>query len=422
MKQSAALSLLEYEPHDLAIDRRAVEALKASFLDKIDVAPTERAGVYRLTSNGYVGRLTLPGPLTLHIRPRTGAGTLFYMLCSEPGLAHFYPPHVSLSDETDISSFIISTMVAQTEALLRDGMYLAYVSLQQELGLVRGRILLGRQLAELGGLSHRHICEYGELTEDVTENRVVATTLHLALRMGALQEDSGLLKRLRALVLRTRSITLYRDPHQALQALSIANLHRLNARYAPTLALCRLLLSGMTLAETEGSHPFASFLINMPRLFESFLTTQLCSYLEPYGLRIVAQKSDYLDEERSVGIRPDILIYRAASGRATPLLVLDAKYKVLSGSEASNSQDLYQISAYMGRFGVDHGMLVYPQFVGPVDKSLQLKGAAKSIRIVTLDISSGAPTDLQGRCAQLAQLVAELALSRKAGLEMAPML
>ncbi len=67
----------------------------------------------------------------------------------------------------------------------------------------------------------------------------------------------------------------------------------------------------------------------MPRLFESFLTARLRSALPSENLRAVAQRHDYLDVARKVGIRPDLLVYGSANRK--PLLVLDAKYKSLAG-------------------------------------------------------------------------------------------
>ena len=81
--------------------------------------------------------------------------------------------------------------------------------------------------------------------------------------------------------------------------------------------------------------------------FESFLTVRLRTLLPKYGLRVVAQRHDYLDEERRVGIRPDVLVY--ARRGTNPLLVLDAKYRRLDDPEDGLNRDLYQLASFFDR-------------------------------------------------------------------------
>ena len=142
--------------------------------------------------------------------------------------------------------------------------------------------------------------------------------------------------------------------------------------------MCALALRGLTLNEQAGTHPYASFLVDMPRLFESFLTQRLSRLLPLYGLRVVAQKHDYLDEERRVGIRPDVLVYPRRGGE--PVLVLDAKYRRPGGSEGDSglNSDLYQVSAYLDRYRLKEGVLVYPRFKGDEETRLNLRGDAQA--------------------------------------------
>ena len=168
----------------------------------------------------------------------------------------------------------------------------------------------------------------------------------------------------------------------------------------------------LTLDEQAGPHPFASFLVDMPLLFESFLTARLRSLLPQYGLRVVAQRHDYLDEERKVGIRPDVLVY-SQSGRG-PLLVLDAKYRRPDDPEGGLNRDLYQVSAYLDRYRLSRGLLVYPQFDDPAARLLKLRGTLKHLHIETLSLSAPTPAELDECCASLAERVAQLSLEQQA--------
>ncbi|HET9494992.1 MAG TPA: hypothetical protein VFR15_12245, partial [Chloroflexia bacterium] len=145
------------------------------------------------------------------------------------------------------------------------------------------------------------------------------------------------------------------------------------------------------------------------RLFESFLTERLRVLLPRHGLRVVAQRHDYLDEGRTVGIRPDVLVF--AHRGASPVLVLDAKYRRAGGpDEEGLNRDLYQVSAYLDRYGLRHGVLVYPRFGDEAPLRLRLRGTPKSLHIATLDLASPTTAELEAACEALAGQAAALAL------------
>ncbi|HMA34880.1 MAG TPA: hypothetical protein VKY74_10420, partial [Chloroflexia bacterium] len=244
-------------------------------------------------------------------------------------------------------------------------------------------------------------------TPDTPENQVLAATLRTT---PALLEPGGeriLARRARALVGRLAGVSVI-SRAAALALLPRIQLHRLNATYGPVLSLCRLALQHLTLTEQAGPHPFASFLVDMPRLFESFVTARLAAGLAAHGLRVVAQHRDYLDEARRVGIRPDVLVYPANG--TTPLLVLDAKYRRLqSGSESDLSRDLYQVSAYLDRYELRRGILVYPQFEEAAQTELKLRGTPKQLHLATLNLAAPDLAQFEQHCAQLVTQVAQLA-------------
>jgi 5-methylcytosine-specific restriction enzyme subunit McrC len=271
---------------------------------------------------------------------------------------------------------------------------------------VRGRIKLDAQLRRYGKLRHRHVCAYADLTADTAENKVILATLRYLPALLRAPGDRDLAWRVRYLARHFTGITAV-SRKAALALLPFIRLHRLNESYGPVLSLCRLALNHLTLDERPGPHPFASFLVDMPRLFESFLTAKLRAALPEYGLRVVGQRYDYLDEDRTVGIRPDVLVY--SRNGAKPLLVLDAKYRSLDEYGGDINRDLYQVSAYLDRYGLSQGVLVYPQFEGAASSRLKLRGTPKHIHVIPLDLSAPDPTQLERHCATLAERISTLA-------------
>lgn len=406
--ESGAILLQEFESRLVALTPAAYTMLRNRYGRQIDVAVTERPGVYRLAARQHVGRLSLPGGGLLIIRPKVGVTNLFYMLSSDAGLARFEQPPADLAPNPEIFSFVLALLVEQIERLLRQGLLQGYVPREDDLRMIRGRILLGAQLRRHGELKDRHVCTYLDFTPNTPENQVLAATLRALPTLLLPAGEQALARRARALVPRFAGITPL-SRAAALALLPRITLHRLNAAYGPALHLCRLALNHLTLAEATGPHPFASFLVDMPRLFESFLTTRLRSALGAHGLRVVAQRRDYLDEARQVGIRPDMLVYPA--GGTNPLLVLDAKYRRLHG-ESDLSRDLYQVSAYLDRYQLQRGVLVYPQFEEAAQAELKLRGTSKRLHVATLNLAAPDLPQFEQHCAQLAEQMARLALAR----------
>jgi 5-methylcytosine-specific restriction enzyme subunit McrC len=97
------------------------------------------------------------------------------------------------------------------------------------------------------------------------------------------------------------------------------------------------------------------FLLDMPRLFEDFVTVALREALEGYyGGRVLAQSRGYLDVAGRVVLRPDITWQL---GGAT-VAVADAKYKSEKPSGYPNA-DLYQLLAYCTVLDLKVGHLIY---------------------------------------------------------------
>jgi 5-methylcytosine-specific restriction enzyme subunit McrC len=97
------------------------------------------------------------------------------------------------------------------------------------------------------------------------------------------------------------------------------------------------------------------FLLDMPRLFEDFITVALREALESAdGGRVDDQDQNHFDEARQVRLRPDI-VWKI---RGSAVAVIDAKYKAEKPAGYPNA-DLYQLLAYCTVLGLRSGHLVY---------------------------------------------------------------
>ena len=111
---------------------------------------------------------------------------------------------------------------------------------------------------------------------------------------------------------------------------------------------------------TSVEHEFGAvavngFLLDMPKLFEDFVTVALREALVPtYGGRVADQDRNHFDEAGQVFLRPDI-VWKI---RGSAVAVIDAKYKAEKPAGYPNA-DLYQLLAYCTVLGLRNGHLVY---------------------------------------------------------------
>lgn len=130
---------------------------------------------------------------------------------------------------------------------------------------------------------------------------------------------------------------------------------RLNARYHVALRLAELVLRATSAEATSGTVAFNGFLLDMPQLFEDFVTVALGETIEgAYGRRVLPQLRRCLDTAGRVVLKPD-LVWQAGG---SPVAVIDAKYKAEKPSGCPNA-DLYQLLAYCTVLGLRVGHLVY---------------------------------------------------------------
>ena len=130
---------------------------------------------------------------------------------------------------------------------------------------------------------------------------------------------------------------------------------RLNLRYHAALRLAELVLRATSVEHESGTVAVNGFLLDMPRLFEDFVTVALREALESaYGGRVDDQDQNHFDEAGQVRLRPDI-VWKV---RGSAVAVIDAKYKAEKPAGYPNA-DLYQLLAYCTVLGLRRGHLVY---------------------------------------------------------------
>ena len=129
---------------------------------------------------------------------------------------------------------------------------------------------------------------------------------------------------------------------------------RLNEHYKPALRLAHLVLANLTLQDAIGATQASSFMVDMNKLFERFVTERLQRALRG-RLDVKSQHADYLGEERKLGIKPDLLFRSTGAAR----FVADIKYKLTDEAAGGRHPDYYQLLAYTTALDLPEGVLIY---------------------------------------------------------------
>ena len=237
----------------------------------------------------------------------------------------------------------------QTEWAIHQGLLPGYILVEESSQVLRGRLRESEQLRRHHGLPLPLEIQYDEFTTDIPENRILRMACERMLAVPLVDAQSQ--RMLRRLLRDFSDVT----PLHRGEQVPGWQATRLNARYHAALRLAELVLRATSVEHESGTVAVNGFLLDMPRLFEDFVTVALREVLESaYGGRVDDQDQNHFDEAGQVRLRPDI-VWKI---RGSAVAVIDAKYKAEKTAGYPNA-DLYQLLAYCTVLGLHSGHLIY---------------------------------------------------------------
>lgn len=390
------LILREGDPPRLVELRRPVaDALVAAGV--VQVALTDRPGWWEVTPGTQVGVVSVAG-LQVVIQPKIDISRLVFLMGYARRPDFWRDDRVRLDAAADLPEALADAFVRLARRALEQGLLKGYVSLDETLAVLRGRVREADQLRRRWGRSIPLEVRYDEFTVDIAENRVLLAAVEQLLRTPrvGVRHRAGL-QRLR---LQLADVTV--PARGGVRPTWTAS--RLNARYVPALALAELILAGRSFEQRVGDLVVSGFLFNMATTFEDFVTVALREAFQPFGGRSRLQYRTHLDEAETVPVRPDFVWLDAG----VPRVVVDAKYKAEKPSGFPQA-DLYQMLAYCTVLGLPEGHLVYAK--GNEDaRQHTVRNAGLAITTHALDLDV-APAALLGSMAVLVKDLLKVGLS-----------
>jgi 5-methylcytosine-specific restriction enzyme subunit McrC len=337
-------------------------------------------GAWQIGPVGKVGAARVGG-IEIHIKPKVPIARLLFLVGYALHAAAWRPETVPVTEAADLIPVVAQALWRQTERAIGQGLLPGYILVEESSQVLRGRLRESEQLHRHHGLPLPLEIQYDEFTIDIPENRILRTACERMLAVPLVDAESQLM--LRRLL---RDFTDVTPLHRGEQ-IPGWQATRLNVRYHSALRLAELVLRATSVEHESGTVAVNGFLLDMPGLFEDFVTVALREALvSAYGGRVDDQDRNDFDEAGQVRLRPDI-VWKV---RGSPAAVIDAKYKAEKPAGYPNA-DLYQLLAYCTVLGLRSGHLVYAKGnEKPVRHVVRRSGIEIFCHAVDLDQEPGA--------------------------------
>ena len=350
-------------------DRAVVEKSSTSGDDRLQIEELRRG--LRVRTRSWVGVVRLP-TVEIRVVPKVTGDLLGLVRLLEyaSGLDALTRLRNGATLEVSGDSLlelVVLLFVEATERVLRRGLLPGYVEREEDLPIVRGRILGDRQVLERFGQLDRIICRFDDLEHDIVENRLLAAALQVASPRVASVGLQRRISRLRG-VLEPLCDT---DQLDLTGARTTMTYNRLNAHYETAHHLGWLLFDALGIDDlfAPGQTRSFSFLLNMNQLFERFVARVVEHVLPAARYRVMSQihfKSvvwNVSSQRPYASIIPDVVVERR--GEPECRVPIDAKYK-LYDERGFDPGDIYQTFLYAFALGATASdgtptsLLLYP--------------------------------------------------------------
>lgn len=357
---------------------------------------------WRVLPAGKVGATRI-GDKQVQVEPKgkVGVANLVFMLgyAKNPG---FQPEDVWGMVDEDLWPALAESLARQGERALGHGVLQGYQTVDESLRTVRGRIRINDHLKVRQGQLLPLEVSYDEFTVDTAENRILRSGLRRMLAVPGLRDDVR--RRLLHLDVKLEGVQIMRPGERPPRWVP----SRLNQRYQPALRLAEIVLRNVSATPGPGGVVVASFVVDMAKVFEDFVTTALAEALAHLPGRAVTQYQDDLDEplpgQRRGAIRMAVdLVHLDRSGQ--PRVVFDAKYKAASAKGEYPNADHYQMLAYSTALQVPVAWLVYAQGFGEV-RARRIRNTGVIVMEYPLDLAAK-PMAIQRQVGRLARVSVE---------------
>ncbi len=370
------LNLQEYASSEYRLTADQLDALlrESKTLD-LTIEPVRGArGRYRLKPGSTVGALEVDG-ISVLIKPKIEMTQLLSLACYAMSKLEIRKELFDFEEAETLPDVLALALIAAARHAFGRGLLRGYLTEEEALHTVRGRIRFDEQIRRRYGIPLPVELRFDEFTEDILANRLVKAAAARLGRMTLRSPDARRGLGWVAAMLENVSLLEFR------RRVPEVRFDRLNEHYQHVVGLARLILLHSEFESFRGNVRASGFLIDMNKLFQEFVTQALRERLGISANTLQSEKKVPFDQDGSVKLEPDLSWWDG--GKCT--FVGDAKYKKIDDRSAPNA-DLYQILAYATALDLPGGLLIYAN--GEAEAATyKIRNSCKQLEVVALDLS-----------------------------------
>ena len=352
---------------------------------------TSWQGKHAFQVRNYVGVLQTRCGTQIEILPKTGVEkkqgsdmlvAMLRRLRNSPfrlggdAVLHKAPMH--------LMEVFIGYFLREVNRLVKRGIRSDYVTREENLQFLKGRLLVGRHVRVNAVQQQRFYCAYDEFLPDRAENRLIHLALHKVMRLARAEENQRLCREL---------LFIFQDvppSRHVARDFSLSRFNRATVHYRHAMEWCRMILEEESSVPKPGRTETISLLFPMERVFENYVGWMLSRADEVSSLRLQASGEHLIEApEKIFCMKPDFVFFLQNQDK----YVGDAKWKLID-SKADEKRcgvsqaDLYQLYAYGKKYNAGHLLLFYPKtehFSAPIEWRFENEMA---IRLVPVPLPS----------------------------------
>lgn len=323
-------------------------------------------GVRRLKAKNYIGVIATESG-TLEILPKLHTAEITEeaerqalrkvvgnMLSYVTDMDHRVFDPANLQLHTDLYEWFLTIFLRKVADLVKRGLKSAYESLEDNLPILKGRLLFPQHLRLNTGNASKLYVQFDEFTTNRPENRLIHAALNLVWKKVANIENKRLASELLFAFANVGQSDTKIKQSRDFQAWRS---ERGSSHYGELKGWCKAILDGTSPTPSSDNFTpdkFESFLFPAEKLFEQYVANRLQHALSnnprfKLDAQVGREKSLFSGNAAPLGkksqLRPDIVItYKNENGEE--IVVLDAKWKIFDQNGQISSADLYQLYVY----------------------------------------------------------------------------
>jgi 5-methylcytosine-specific restriction enzyme subunit McrC len=294
----------------------------------------------------------------------------------------------------DLFDLLALLFAEACERIVNGGLLYDYIVEEQDLPVLRGRMLVREQVQRRKGQVDRIECRYDEHSSNIPENKVLTIALNFCAKRVKHPAVLRKVRRLMQIFLETCSI----QDANIEDLFNRVTYHRQNQHYEEPIELAKILLhaAGVNNLFSSGMTKSFAFLLDMNKLFELFVYRFTERALVTTGCHVQYQHKDRsiiwnADANRPyAGVIPDLIV--EYTDLPSKRMVIDTKYKLYDLKKISPS-DIYQCFLYAYAYSSNTGNIPKSVILYP---TLETSPASTNLHVRTKALLIGAKVSAQG--------------------------